>query len=69
MTKAHIKKTILLAGGPRKVAATLRLKSPQVVHNWVGRGNIPPRYVIDVERLSGVSRHELRPDLYPREAA
>jgi len=69
MTKSHIRKTIQLAGGARRVAATLGLKSAQVVHNWAARGSIPPRYILDVERLSGVSRHDLRPDLYPREAA
>ena len=68
MMKTHIKKAIQLAGGPRKVAATLGMKTPQVVHNWAGRGSIPPRYVLALERLSGVSRHDLRPDIYPRAA-
>ena len=27
----------------------------------------PPRRVLDVERVSGVSRHDLRPDIYPIE--
>lgn len=69
MMKSHIRKAIQLAGGARQVAATIGTKTPQVVHNWIRRGNIPPRYVLDLERLSGISRHDLRPDLYPREAA
>jgi len=28
---------------------------------------VPAERVLDVERATGVSRHELRPDLYPRE--
>lgn len=30
---------------------------------------LPPQYVLKVEAATGVSRHELRPDLYPRENA
>ncbi len=31
--------------------------------------SVPPHHVLTVERLSGISRHELRPDLYPMETA
>lgn len=27
----------------------------------------PVRRVLEIERLTGVSRHDLRPDIYPRE--
>jgi DNA-binding transcriptional regulator YdaS (Cro superfamily) len=30
-------------------------------------GRVPAERVLEVERLTGVSRHDLRPDLYPRE--
>ena len=30
---------------------------------------VPAGRVLDVERLTGISRHDLRPDLYPPEAA
>lgn len=30
---------------------------------------VPAERVLDVERETGVSRHELRPDLYPAEPA
>lgn len=26
--------------------------------------NVPPERVLDVERLTGISRHDLRPDVY-----
>lgn len=37
------------------------------VWGWVnkGRGIIPAEYVLAVERATGISRTELRPDLYP----
>lgn len=31
------------------------------------RGQVPAGRVLEVERLTGVSRHELRPDIYPQE--
>ncbi len=29
------------------------------------QGGIPPKYVLAVETISGVSRHKLAPDIYP----
>ncbi|MDQ0305303.1 transcriptional regulator [Ancylobacter polymorphus] len=34
-----------------------------------GRRRVPAERVLDVERITGISRHDLRPDLYPREPA
>lgn len=36
--------------------------TPQALSQW---GRVPPLRVLDVERVSGVTRHELRPDMYP----
>ena len=33
------------------------------VTRWAERG-VPPERVLDIERLTGISRHELRPDLF-----
>jgi DNA-binding transcriptional regulator YdaS (Cro superfamily) len=30
---------------------------------------LPAEYVLPTERETGISRHDLRPDLYPREGA
>jgi DNA-binding transcriptional regulator YdaS (Cro superfamily) len=38
--------------------------SPQAISQWK---RVPSARVIAVERATGVSRHDLRPDLYPRE--
>lgn len=37
--------------------------TPQAVSQWK---RVPAGRVIDVERVTGVRRHRLRPDLYPR---
>lgn len=39
--------------------------SPTAVRKW--RARIPAERVLDVERITGVSRCDLRPDLYPRD--
>ena len=40
----------------------------QNVSNWLKKHELlPAEYVLAAERETGVSRHDLRPDLYPRE--
>ena len=41
--------------------------TPEAVRQWRKRGSIPPLRVLLIERLTGVPRHELRPDIYPPE--
>lgn len=55
------------AGGQVAMATALGLKQ-SAISNWVTRKKrVPAERVLSVERLSGVSRHDLRPDLYPRD--
>lgn len=56
ITKTAIQK----AGGPAAVSRECNL-SRQAVAKW---DEIPPKHVLAIERLSGISRHELRPDIY-----
>jgi DNA-binding transcriptional regulator YdaS (Cro superfamily) len=49
-----------LAGGNRFLALRYGLSSPAVAQWMV----CPPERVLDIEQLSGVSRHELRPDVF-----
>ena len=56
-------RAIKAVGGPAKLAASLDI-SIQAVSQWE---EVPPLRVLAVERISGVPRHELRPDLYPPE--
>lgn len=52
---------VALAGGPVSLADKLGIKHPSIC-NW---DVVPPRRVIAVERLTGVPRWRLRPDIYP----
>lgn len=49
-----------------EVAERLGVQGP-ALSKWK-HGQVPPIRVLDVERETGVSRHDLRPDLYPMEA-
>ena len=51
-------------GSQSKLAKALNC-TPQVVHNWLQRRNIPAERCIDIERASGgvVTCEQLRPDL------
>ena len=62
--KEALKRAITKAGGLAGIADPLGI-SMQAVSQW---DEVPPLRVIAVERITGVSRYELRPDLYPREA-
>lgn len=67
-----LEKAISAVDGLSELARRLEV-TPQTVVNWRKRG-IPPRRVLDVERATvgangqpAVTRHELRPDIYPTE--
>jgi DNA-binding transcriptional regulator YdaS (Cro superfamily) len=64
--ETSIKKAVSAAGGQSALARALGV-SPQAVQQWVFAGRVSHKKVIDVEKASGVSRFELRPDLYPPE--
>ena len=51
-------------GGFRKAAEALNIPRTSL-HRWVKSKSIPPHRVLAVERITGVPRHELRPDIYP----
>lgn len=51
-------------GGQSALARALHIK-PQAVQRWCATGRIPAERVLAVEALTGVSRNELRPDIYP----
>ena len=49
------------AGGADALAKALGITS-QAFYSWK---EVPPRRVLDIERITGIPRHEIRPDLYP----
>lgn len=56
---------IRAAGTAGELARRLGI-TPQALSQWDA---VPPLRVIDVERVTGVAREKLRPDLYPPPAA
>ncbi|RRV49554.1 YdaS family helix-turn-helix protein [Pseudomonas sp. p106] len=58
----------IYAAGSGKALAELLGVTPMAVSYWKTRG-VPARQALPIEKVTGVSRHELRPDLYPSEAA
>lgn len=57
---------VKLVGG-QSALARLCGKSQATVWKWVKNNRLPAEYVLKVEAATGVSRHLLRPDIYPVE--
>lgn len=58
-------KALKIAGGSKKLAAAIGCKAPQVAYWWRVNGRVKAEFVLAVESATGVSRHELRNDIYP----
>lgn len=64
------KQAIQHAGGVGALASALGTKHYNV-SKW-SRNRVPAKYVLRVEELTGISRHDLRPDIFgpqPQQAA
>lgn len=67
------KTAIKQAGGQSAMAQKLAALVPDLsedkalwrIQKWAQNG-VPPKFVLIVENLSGVSRHDLDPEIYPR---
>ncbi|UMB78842.1 helix-turn-helix domain-containing protein [Dickeya fangzhongdai] len=59
-------KAICNMGSATKLAETLGV-SPMAISHWKKRhrGIIPSNHVLQIYQATGVTPHELRPDLYP----
>lgn len=70
MSEHGLKLALEKAGSQSALARICGVTQP-TVWGWLnaGRKILPGEYVLSVERETGVSRHDLRPDLYPREDA
>ena len=58
------REAISKAGGPVAMARQLGAISSQAISQWK---RIPGDRVLDVERITGISRHVLRPDIFGAE--
>jgi DNA-binding transcriptional regulator YdaS (Cro superfamily) len=63
-----IERAVEKAGG-QIALAKLTGVSYQAVQKWLRTGSVPAERVLPIEEATGVSRHDLRPDIYPREPA
>lgn len=50
-------------GGASRLAKACRVK-PQNITRWQKTGQVPAHHCLAVEQLTGISRHELRPDVF-----
>jgi DNA-binding transcriptional regulator YdaS (Cro superfamily) len=59
-----LEKAFLSVGGQSKLAKSIGI-APQVVNNWVRRGNVPAEYCPAIERATNglVCCEDLRPDV------
>ncbi len=63
MRDTALQRAINLAGGPGELGRILGISS-QAISQWT---RVPAERVLEVEKASGVNRHLLRPDIYPRD--
>ena len=61
------KKQLKAHGWTQKQLARALAIRQSSVSRWGVRG-VPAERVLGVEQITGISRHDLRPDLYPRSA-
>ncbi|MEO1489627.1 MAG: YdaS family helix-turn-helix protein [Pseudomonadota bacterium] len=64
-----LEQCVEIAGSQSAMARDLSLSSTAVWKMINRAKRMSAHCVLDAERLYGVSRHNLRPDLYPREVA
>ena len=65
MTPKQALTEALRQAGSRNALARAVGVSGQAIQKW--RKKVPAERVLAVEAATGVSRHDLRPDIYPRE--
>lgn len=63
-TCSPVEKAIDALGGLTKAAAALGIDNPSVIANWRTRRRVPAERTLEVEALTGISRHDLRPDIF-----
>ena len=64
-TMKAIEKAVRAAGGQSALARMIGVRQSNI-WNWINRDRqgVPPHHVLSVEKATGVSRFELRPDIF-----
>lgn len=70
MSKSGLQLALDKAGSQSRLAEVCGVSQP-TVWGWINKGNarVPGEYVLLIEKELDLSRHDVRPDLYPREDA
>jgi DNA-binding transcriptional regulator YdaS (Cro superfamily) len=70
MSTVALKRACKIAGGQKPLATKIGTTQSQVWY-WLKRSKrgVAAEFVLSIERATGVPRHELRPDLYPKALA
>lgn len=70
MSTEALRRACDAAGGQSKLARRIGTTQSQVWY-WLtqSKKGVPAEFVLPIERETGVTRSELRPDLYPLEPA
>ena len=64
MNTTPIQQAVKVAGSQSALAKAVNA-APQFVSQWVtGRRPVPPKFALAVEAKFGISRHDLRPDVF-----
>lgn len=64
---ATLKRAVSIVGSQSATGRLLGV-SQRAVWKWLSEGkHLPAEHVLKVEAATGISRHDLRPDLYPRD--
>ena len=70
MAKTPLKRALKKFDGKQTRLAEALGTSQQNISNWLRSDRpLPAEYVLAAEVATGISRHEWRPDIYPRQDA
>ena len=62
-----IERAVEIAGGQQALAEKIGVRY-QAVQKWLKASRVPAERVLAIETATGISRHDLRPDIYPTDA-
>jgi DNA-binding transcriptional regulator YdaS (Cro superfamily) len=61
---AVVERIISAYGGAAALARRIGI-SRNAVSQWREKDHVPVERVLEIEKITGIPRHEIRPDIYP----